>query len=677
MPAPPPKPAFTLTALGSKLKSALSEKGWEQCFDIHFSPAGKPQQTGELRAGLSEVDITPFPGVPKGGYSAMSQTAVGFRGRLKARVFYIRPASGESFCLLQADLHAGSALIRNRVAELVAPHTDINPGNLMLTCTHTHSGPGQLLESNFYNRFASHKPGLDWELFQQICHKVADAVIQAYQQQRPARIASGVTQVTGVTRNRSIVPYLNNRDATGNPRHPGLKYQAVNPDLHLVRFDLQADDGNFYPAGAFSNFSIHGTCIPASNDVFSADSWSYVSGELEDWITQTYEPPWKPIHGPSQGTHGDIAPDVKHKDIGFPEAQRIGSAIAREAALLFRDLEDRLTTDYRVQAGLRHVDFYNQPEIDGITIASRPMLGTALTAGAFEHSTPVLYHLPLFRHGLGSARLFSVDAEHGRKRKVAGDLQRLFLPKADFPHRILFQTAQLGNLVLVGVPFEVTVKAGEEIAAAVRVALKQHGHGTHQVCVASLTNGYTGYSTTAAEYEKQYYEGGHTLYGPETNRFIARHCQRLMADTLDNHNVFDVPEVWPYRMQCRPYQKRDCDNAGQRPPVRWLAQPSWHHRPTEPYCEAAFEWAEPWRLAWSGRLVSVEEEVAAGEWFPLRNSQGVVADNNGCEFEIRYEQNRYLIRWYPGYKPTQKLRLVLWDGTRPVTASSSFLLPGD
>ena len=626
--------------LRDKLTTPGAGSAWCQSFEVHFNPAGKPQQTGELQAGVAEVDITPFPGVPKGGYSAMSQTAVGVRGRIRARVFYVRPASGESFCLLQADLHAGTALIRNLVAEQVAPYTDINPGNLMLTCTHTHSGPGQLLESDFYNKFASHKPGLDWELLQQISRKITNAVISAYQSRRPAKIASGVIKIKGLTRNRSMVPYLNNQNTSGDRQDPQLKFQAVNPNLHMIRFDLKGDDGHFYPAGAFSNFSIHGTCIPATSDVFSADSWAYVSGELENWIAKEYSPPWKPVHGPSQGTHGDIAPDVVHKDIGFPEARRIGCAIAEKAAVLFKQLDSALKDDIPVHNGLRHVDFYQEPVIDGIRIASRPMVGTALTAGAFEHSTPVLYHLPFFKHGMGSARLFSTDPEQGHKRKVGGDLQKLFLPKDDFPHRILFQTVQLGDLVLIGVPFEVTVKAGEEIADAVRSALPDTTAANTQVCVASLTNGYTGYTTTAEEYEKQYYEGGHTLYGPNSNGFIARHCQRLMADTLEQGNLFDVPPVWQYKMQCRQYQAAQVAHAAPAPKAEWLAPPTRVDHPIEPYWKAPLRWAEPWQLQWQQTLVRVQKQDDSGAWNTL-------ADDQGYDIEIRYQSGCYEILWYP------------------------------
>ena len=613
--------------------------------DLGQSPLAKPA-ADQLYAGVAEVDITPLPGVPKGGYSAMSRTGVGFRTRLKSRVFYIRPAQGESICILQADLHAGSAIIRNKVAELVAAKTDLIAANLCLTCTHTHSGPGQLLESNFYNRFASHKPGFDVTLFEEISQRIAGAVIQAYEQAKPAKMASGVTEIYGLTRNRSIPPYLNNANVYGNARDQDLKYQAINPRFHLLRIDLLADDGRYYPAGAFSNFSIHGTCIPANSDVFAADSWAYIARGLARWIEQAYHTPWQVIHGPSQGTHGDIAPDVQDKSIGFPEAKRIGEAVAEKAKQLYQELDDAMEENLLVRNGLRLVDLYREPTIADITIASHPMIGTALTAGAYEHSTPVVYHLPLFKHGMGSARLFSADPEQGRKRKVGGNLQKLLLPKQDFPHEILLQTLQVGNFVLVGVPFEVTVEAGREIEHLVKQAL---GERQGQVCVASLCNGYTGYTTTAAEYEKQYYEGGHTLYGPNSNRFIAEHCKQLMTDTLVRGSVADIPTEWHYQMQCHDYMAQP----GIRPSgaeLAWQSRPRWvaatSGKPgSESYWCAHFTGPAPEDLAWHHPIV-VLETSDSGVWQPLLDHLGSPVDDNGEDIEIRYQKGRYEVRCY-------------------------------
>ena len=48
--------------------------------------------------------------------------------------------------------------------------------------------------------------------------------------------------------------------------------------------------------------------------------------------------------------------------------------------------------------------------------------------------------------------------------------------------------------------------------------------------------------TTEEEYARQHYEGGHTLYGPNTNAFIAEHCVNWPVRWSASDAVFEGPE---------------------------------------------------------------------------------------------------------------------------------------
>lgn len=69
--------------------------------------------------------------------------------------------------------------------------------NLMISGTNIHSAPGNYLDSEFYNKFTSNDSGLDRRFFDFRSRKMADAVIQAYQSRRPAKIAIGRIEVGG------------------------------------------------------------------------------------------------------------------------------------------------------------------------------------------------------------------------------------------------------------------------------------------------------------------------------------------------------------------------------------------------------------------------------------------------------------------------------------------------
>ncbi len=56
--------------------------------------------------------------------------------------------------------------------------------------------------------------------------------------------------------------------------------------------------------------------------------------------------------------------------------------------------------------------------------------------------------------------------------------------------------------------------------------------GVERVAVSSLANEQFCYLTTPEEYSLQRYEGGNTLYGPQSQPFIAAAAAALAADTL-------------------------------------------------------------------------------------------------------------------------------------------------
>ena len=74
--------------------------------------------------------------------------------------------------------------------------------------------------------------------------------------------------------------------------------------------------------------------------------------------------------------------------------------------------------------------------------------------------------------------------------------------------------------MVLPLPFEVTVESGRRIAKAVDEVFAKAGNAPKYTWVASVSNGYFGYTTTPEEYAYQNYEGGHTLYGKKTTRLI-------------------------------------------------------------------------------------------------------------------------------------------------------------
>src|SRR3546814_9309447 len=76
----------------------------------------------------------------------------------------------------------------------------------------------------------------------------------------------------------------------------------------------------------------------------------------------------------------------------------------------------------------------------------------------------------------------------------------------------LFQIFRIGNLAVLGVPFEVTTMSGRRLRKTVLDALSPVGVDT--VIIAGLSNDYLHYMATREEYSAQMYEGSSTYAGP-------------------------------------------------------------------------------------------------------------------------------------------------------------------
>lgn len=604
-------------------------------------PLPPHEQPARLLGAMVEVDITPPPGLPKAGFATWAEYGDGFRTRLKARVFYLQPQGGEPLVLVQPDLLAGSEILHAALSQRLAAVSEIAPQNLVLAANHTHAAPGQYFGSNFYNRYASNAAGFDQRWFAFLSQRLESAILQARGQLHPAKLAVGQTEIWGQTRNRSLEPYLNNPEVTDKDARAARVFQAINPTLTLVRIDLQDADGQYRPRGAFSSFSIHGTGIGSDTGFYHADVWAYIANELAWRVQQHYGLREKPIHGAFEATHGDVAPNEKAGQLGYAEARRVGRTIGAQAFVLFRQLDGKLHDDVQLHSALRQVDVLQQPRIDGISLC-QPAVGAALAAGASEHRSPLIWQLPFIHPG--QPKTWFTDDCQGAKHWLGTDwLQPLILPPADFPHRLLIQTLQIDNSYWAMLPFEVTVMSGQSIARQMQHSLALAGRPAAAVVVSSVANGYTGYATTPSEYALQYYEGGHTLYGPQTTPFLAAHSARLLTQMLARGNFAELPASRDFDLELGQFWP-PVPSAVQSRQV--LSQPKLiTDEEEEPYWRLQWQDQAPAAMAFEQPLLSIEQRQQ-GVWQPLRRA-GRMEDDQGFDLAVRWlGGTRYEARWY-------------------------------
>ncbi|EQA34772.1 neutral/alkaline nonlysosomal ceramidase [Leptospira inadai serovar Lyme str. 10] len=640
------KPWFLAVAVIIQIALLLLACGSTAHYKITYKKPEASSKTKGLVAGASKIDLTPPPGMPLAGYSMLAETEKGFRTRIYARVFYIKKDANDPIVLIQSDLLSGSLLIHHLLAERLAAATDISFGGIVFAGTHTHSAPANFYDNNFYNEFASNKPGFDKAWTEFVLDRLTMAVQEAYKSARPAKIGSGKTLVWGLTRNRSLDAYRANKNSGFTELKPEIQYQTINPELVMIRIDAQDKDGKFKPLGAFSTFSVHGTTIPDSTEVVNADVFAYPERMLEKKIRLDYKPSWDPIHALNNSTHGDNSPDYRESMQGFIESKRIGEAIGKRALDLFDSLGNSLHSDVSISFNSKEVDVYEEPKFGEAEICDRPYVGTALTGGAEDGQTPILSWAPFFAEGW--PRWFFTGGCQGHKRIVGFKyLQPIVLPKSKFPHKLLFQSVRIGDTLLLPLPFEVTKESGRRFVEA---AVQANGSPIKNASVISCANGYFGYVTTPEEYTRQHYEGGHTLYGPGTQPFLQAHLVDLTKNLPSTGGKESFPAAWEYELDAKNHYPSAESFSGNRAAVK-IPQLILAEENLEKHWVFRYTDVGSSKISLHETLVSIEYKDEGGEWKPLL-SDGEVVNDRGVDIEVKKIGNAgdgmaiYEVRWY-------------------------------
>lgn len=280
-------------------------------------------------------------------------------------------------------------------------------------------------------------------------------------------------------------------------------------------------------------------------------------------------------------------------------------------------------------------------------------------AGARENTTPVIHRIPPFRPGSPKP---GARGPHGAKWIPLGRrLHDRVIPPSSFPSVLPIQAVRLGALLVLGLPFEITVEAGRRIEAAVRDAV---GPGIERVAVSSLANEQFCYLTTPAEYALQRYEGGNTLYGPQSQPFTAALAARLARDVVATGRVADQLPSRRFDFAARRYLAR--------PDGRVVAPaadgPVTFADPTateDGYWEFRWHDAAPGDLRWHEPIARVDAGAPDGEWSAARHD-GRPIDDQGYHVGVvhlgtdRTGRHRYAARWYTAYTgPAQPHRIAV------------------
>ncbi|MGQ0529421.1 MAG: neutral/alkaline non-lysosomal ceramidase N-terminal domain-containing protein, partial [Panacagrimonas sp.] len=547
------------------------------------APAGSCAHQDRYRFGSGSADITGVVANVTGmGYESPTHILHGIHTRQYARAFaFESPCNARRAMLVVSDTGMVFGHVRNAVLAAIADDATLrnlyNADNLMLSATHTHEGPAGYSAYEAHNFFHL---GFDADTHAAIVAGIvasirkAHANLEAHAQAAPIPLAIG--ELLNTNANRSPPAYALN-PASERARFLNRAGAEIDTDKRFVQLSLVRDNGS--AVGVLNWFGVHPTSLGNTFAFASADNKGFAALGFERLMREDKAAGGNDafVAGFAQTDEGDASPNIFIFEREF--AQRGGGANELEsnaiagtkqlakALELYRrgtplrgpvdyrlfnvQMDDIVVSDPAVLASLAHPESLDTPikrtcggslgvsfaagaedgpgpTVEGISCASSPdLINAAVTdfqALAAGKIPPALF---------GNLVLCNVDAQPLLDQTCQAEKAVLFPvgPLNPEPSVLPLQIIRLGNLALLGVPFEVTTMAARRLRATVLDVLKDAGVDT--VVIAGLANEYVHYLTTREEYSAQQYEGASNLFGPWSLAAVQQESRRLAASLRD------------------------------------------------------------------------------------------------------------------------------------------------
>jgi hypothetical protein len=273
-----------------------------------------PSTVAGFTAGASSIEVELPAGAPLAGYGSFPRRAwiPDVLGRFP-NAFWFNPSSGvhdplrvralaiESGGLrvfwLSIDLVAVDPTMVAEVRPRLAEPGGVPP-TLIVSASHTHSGPGAYADSAFWGFIAVDRESP--AVRKVIVDGMERAAREAERRRAPARLAWGKTAVTGIATSRLDQP--------------------LDPELGFLK--VMSADGR--PIALVWNYAVHGTALGRANRILSGDLMAEASARLE---RETGAPVLF-----VNGAAGDVSPIQR----GWAGVESAGAALASAALAAWR-----------------------------------------------------------------------------------------------------------------------------------------------------------------------------------------------------------------------------------------------------------------------------------------------------------------------------------------------------
>ncbi len=365
-----------------------------------------------LTAGASCVDITPPLGTHMRGYFE-ERTASTVHDPLHARSFVLAD-DGSAIAVAVCDIIGINREYLDQARSLIAQTTGLPPEQVMIACTHTHTGP---------------HTGDD-EYTQWLWRRIADGVRIAWEAREPAEAGWASASEERLVFNRRYRMADGTVQTNPGVGNPDVIEPAGPTDPEVGVMVLRGADGR--TIGLLGNHALHYVGIPDDYTSISGDYFGFFSTLIQRLRAESF------VAALSNGSSGDInnidvIGGVSPRNDRYQHCERAGAVVAASALWAWNEAE--FTGDAPIAGVLKEVTLDPRPPATEDELARAQEIEERLEAGE--------------RVRMG---------ERSFQRRV-----RRTEKEPPTAHNTLVQALRIGDLAIVSAPGEFFVELGLEI----------------------------------------------------------------------------------------------------------------------------------------------------------------------------------------------------------------------
>lgn len=415
----------------------------------------------ELTAGAGVTDITPPVGCPMAGYYS-ARGAEGTHDPLWAKALVFE-RDGVRVALVTLDLIGTTRSLVEQTRTLVEKQTGIPGKHVMISATHSHTGP-VLWDGSPRADILGGGSQIARDYVKELPGKIADAIKKADAARKPAQVSQATGKEEGLAFNRRF--HMADGTVGWNPgkKNPKIVRPAGPTDPSVPVVYVETTEKVPTPIATYVNFAMHLDTVGGL--YYSADYPYTLCKALAD------------VKGDGMVTLFSIgtAGDINHVNVestapqkGHGEAARIGTRLGAEVLRTFEKLVPVADGPLRVTSEMVELPL---PAITPEDVAAAKAVVAELEKG----TKPA----PKFLDQVQAFKVLDVERRAGK------------------PLLVEVQVISLGDdLAWVSLPGEIFVELGLAIKA---------GSPFRQTVIAELANGSIGYVPTRVAYPQGNYE---------------------------------------------------------------------------------------------------------------------------------------------------------------------------